>query len=99
MLISNCCNTKVAYIDEENGTGICSDCHEHCVIEESGENTTILSPQETINRLGTKEEFEEANPFLDEEHNKLLDDKLKAEAMEELGLDEDEQERMLEDIK
>jgi hypothetical protein len=37
----------------------------------------FLSPNETIAMLGTEEEFLKANPFLDEEHNELLDEKLK----------------------
>lgn len=44
----------------------------------------ILSPNQTLSMLGTKEEFEEANPFLDEEHNELLDEKLNQDYQEEM---------------
>lgn len=42
----------------------------------------ILSPNETINMLGTKEEFEQSRR-LDEDGDDLLEDKLKAEEQEE----------------
>lgn len=42
----------------------------------------ILSPNQTLDMLGTKEEFE--NPFNDEEHNELLEEKLRTEYQEEM---------------
>ncbi len=41
MYISDCCSTRVAYIDEDNMTGICFDCKEGCeaVLEEESEFT------------------------------------------------------------
>lgn len=40
----------------------------------------ILSPNQTIALLGNKEQFLAANPFLDPEHNELLDEKLRTES-------------------
>lgn len=39
--------------------------------------------------LGTEEKFKEANPFLDEEHNELLDEKLNQEYQDDM-IDDDE---------
>jgi hypothetical protein len=70
-----------------------------------------MLPKDLESMLGTEEQFKKANPFLDEEHNELLDEKLNQEyqderfdemamdALEDLGLTEDEAERELEDFK
>lgn len=61
-------------------------------------NKLFLSPNETLNELGTKEEFERAQR-VDEDGDDLLEDKLRAEyqsdmendmkeMLEENGLDE-----------
>jgi len=53
-------------------------------------NKLFLSPDETINELGTKEEFERSKE-LDEDGDDLLEDKLRAEYQEEMARDmEDE---------
>lgn len=48
----------------------------------------FLSPNETIEKLGTKEDFERANQdknaFEDEEHNELLNEKLNQEYQDEM---------------
>lgn len=43
-----------------------------------------MLPKDLEEILGTEEEFKEANPFQDEEHNELLDEKLIAEYQENL---------------
>jgi len=47
------------------------------------EDLKPLSPGQVLEMLGTKEEFEELNPFQDEEHNELLDEKLNQEFQDE----------------
>jgi hypothetical protein len=48
----------------------------------------ILSPEETLNQLSTKEEFEQSKR-LDEDGDDLLEDKLMAEYMENMEADFD----------
>ncbi len=40
-LQSNCCGASV--LNENDGEGICSDCGEHCLAEEIGENEQELN--------------------------------------------------------
>jgi hypothetical protein len=41
-ITSNCCGADV--LNEHDGEGICSDCHEHCAVaEEIGENEQELN--------------------------------------------------------
>jgi|GEM_PF-5475101 len=51
------------------------------IIKELNKESLILSPNQTLEELGTKEEFE--NPFNDDEHNELLNEKLNQEIIEE----------------
>ena len=58
MKISNCCGASVAYLDQDEETGICMDCKEHCGIEDSEEEIKYLSKEQYAKK------FNISNPSL-----------------------------------
>lgn len=46
MFVSNCCGAKVSYLNEDDLTGVCSDCKEHCDAEDSEEHEMNLRGME-----------------------------------------------------
>jgi Zn finger protein HypA/HybF involved in hydrogenase expression len=74
MYLSNCCGAKVAYIDEENKTGICSDCKEGCEAEQEN----LICPNCGIIKFD-KEDVEN----IEENGECMICDKLRGELLEE----------------